>query len=127
MSVPIWINGLAYLPAVEHEALAAELAEWRGLYEHGLEDRNGLLDRIRKLEAALKAAKREIHAGFLPTALTYIDDAIDGSASETVAEPLHMVAVEDGEIWVYHEGCECQFCKGEAAHRARTQSDRGAK
>lgn len=29
MSVPIWINGLAYLPAVEHEALAAELAEWK--------------------------------------------------------------------------------------------------
>lgn len=42
--------------------------------------------RIAKLEAALKAAKREIHAGFLPTALTYIDDAIDESALETKGE-----------------------------------------
>lgn len=25
MSVPIWINGLAYLPAVEHEAIKAAL------------------------------------------------------------------------------------------------------
>ena len=27
MSVPVWINGIACLPAVEHEALAAELAD----------------------------------------------------------------------------------------------------
>lgn len=83
MSVPIWINGLAYLPAVEHEALAAELADWKRMRNEAMAVAISNRARINELEAALKAAKREIHAGFLPTALTYIDDAIDGSASET--------------------------------------------
>lgn len=51
MSVPVWINGLAYLPAVEHEALAAELA---ALEADDRKDLNEALLRIRSLESALR-------------------------------------------------------------------------
>jgi hypothetical protein len=43
-----------YVKSADYDALAAELVEWRGLYEHGLEDRNELLEAKKQLEAALR-------------------------------------------------------------------------
>ncbi|SRR6266849_9144220 len=57
MSVPIWINGLAYLPVVEHEALTTECEELRRRANTRTDALNEAEDRIRSLESQLAAAQ----------------------------------------------------------------------
>jgi hypothetical protein len=56
MSVPVWINGLAYLPAVEHEALAADLARYREVHAIACNH----LETFRSRATALEADRDQI-------------------------------------------------------------------
>jgi hypothetical protein len=66
----------------ERDSARAELAEWRGLYEHGLEDRNSLLASIRTLEVEL------LHSRALVVHRSAVLDRVEGrvSALETLLQ-----------------------------------------
>jgi hypothetical protein len=121
MSVPIWINGIAYLPAVEHEALAAELAAEKERSSHMVmaSTLDAALARVAALEAAMRQARPYVDQAECADAadlearyavLSVIDKAFSAETAcvECAGSGLTMQpGMPDGEP----EGLPCPKCK----------------